>query len=514
MPKKFFLTVTGASLIIIFFGAINKVLGMVREVIFANSFGLSHSYELYLLSIVLPAVINTFIVYVGQNFFIPQYNRIKTQDGEINARVFFNKALALFLILSFLPALGLFLSADSVLKLIAPGLTTAEFIIAKKILQIVLLTIPLNGLIAILLAYFQAEFDFKNAFLSHLFLNLSIIIVVLGFTTRFSIYAIPIGFLLGTLLQAGYLSFFVRSKISLEHILHGKIKFLKLFPLQIFFITIFIELLGQLYVFIDRLFYTSVQPGGIAALNYAATVYLIPVSILSMAFSSAIFPRFSETFAAGEIGETENSFNTSMRITFFFFVPSAFVFFSYAQPIIDIFYHRGAFTENDVVMTAGVLKIYGVSLVFFAGYAIINKLLFGIAAVKLLLVSSFVVIAVKVIVSFILVTKYQQNGLAAASSLCYFLYFVFGIIIVLKKLHFKKTNIPATALLFTCVNAGSSILLVEVLFHYLLPAGVLFSLLKIGIFFAFYLLYACVIKDETIHIAGDLLSKTWKFINE
>ncbi|PIS44968.1 MAG: hypothetical protein COT22_07710, partial [Ignavibacteria bacterium CG08_land_8_20_14_0_20_37_9] len=274
MPKKFFLTVTGASLIIIFFGAINKVLGMVREVIFANSFGLSHSYELYLLSIVLPAVINTFIVYVGQNFFIPQYNRIKTQDGEINARVFFNKALALFLILSFLPASGLFLSADSVLKLIAPGLTTAEFIIAKKILQIVLLTIPLNGLIAILLAYFQAEFDFKNAFLSHLFLNLSIIIVVLGFTTRFSIYAIPIGFLLGTLLQAGYLSFFVRSKISLEHILHGKIKFLKLFPLQIFFITIFIELLGQLYVFIDRLFYTSVQPGGIAALNYAATVYL------------------------------------------------------------------------------------------------------------------------------------------------------------------------------------------------------------------------------------------------
>lgn len=514
MPKKFFLTVTGASLIIIFFGVINKILGMFREIIFAHSFGLRQSYELYLLSIVIPTVINTFILYVGQNFFIPQYNKTKSQNGKTDARVFFNKALALFFVLGLLTALVLFLFSDVILKLFITGLTASEFSLAKNILQIILFTIPLTGLIAIVSAYLQAEFDFKNAFVSQLFLNLSIIVVVLAFTTKYNIYSIPIGFLLGTILQTGYLIMFVRNKIHLQDLVYGKIRFFKEFPIQIFLITIVIELLGQLYVFIDRLFYFSVQHGGIAALNYATTVYLIPVSILSMAFSTAIFPKFSETFSTGKIQETENSFYAAVRITFFFFVPSAIVFVFYAQPVIEIFYHRGAFNAKDVTMTADVLKIYGLSLVFFAAYGIINKLLFGISAVKWLLLSSLIVIVIKIIASLLLVGKYQQNGLAASSSLSYFFYFVFGGAIVIRKLHFKKMNLLASAFFLSCANAALSFLVIELLFHYLFPMGSVISLLKICFFFIVYLANALIIKDETMAIAKDLLTKTWKYIYE
>jgi putative peptidoglycan lipid II flippase len=512
MPKKFFLTVTGASLIIIFFGAINKILGMFREIIFAQSFGLQQSYELYLLSIAIPTVINTFILYVGQNFFIPQYNKTKSQSGETDARVFFNKALVLFFILGLLTALVLFLFSDVILKLFTASLTMSEFSLAKNILQIILLTIPFNGVIAIISAYLQAEFDFKNAFVSQLFLNLSIIVIVLVFSAKYNIYSIPIGFLLGTILQTGYLFIFVRGKIHLQDLVHGKIRFFKEFPIQIFLITIFIELLGQLYVFIDRLFYSSVQRGGIAALNYATTVYLIPISILSMAFSSAIFPKFSETFSAGKVHETENSFYTSLRITFFFFIPSTIVFIFYAQPIIEVFFYRGAFNESDVFMTAEVLKIFGFSLVFFAVYAIINKLLFGISAVKWLLLSSLVVIIIKIFASFLLVEKYQQNGLAAASSISFFSYFIFGLAIVLKKLHFRKMNLLFGVFLISCINAAISFLVVELVFHYLLPSGSFFSLLIICFFCIIYLVNAWILKDETITIAKDLLAKMWKYI--
>lgn len=512
MPKRFFLTVTGASLIIIFFGAINKVLGMIREIIFANSFGLSKSYELYLLSIVVPTVINTFIVYVGQNFFIPQYNRIKIQEGETEARVFFNKALAFFFILSCCAALGLIFSETMILKLFASGLTITELITAKRILLIILCTIPLNGLMAILLAYLQAEYDFRNAFISHLFLNLTIILVVILLTSVFGIYSIPIGFLLGTFLQVGFLFIFVRNKIVFQDLWSKKGDFLKQFPTQVFLITVLIELMGQLYVFIDRLFYSSVQLGGIAALNYATTIYLIPISILSMAFSSAIFPKFSETFAAGKIDETENTFNSSMRITFFFFIPSSFVFILYAQPIVELLYHRGAFNTSDVVMTAEVLKIYGISLVFFAAYAIINKLLFGIAAIKWLMLSSVTVIIVKIVASFLLVPGYQQNGLAAASSLSYLLYFVFGTAIVIKKLHLKKLASPVVAFFLFCINAGLSYFAVELIFKYLFSGAILIQLLKIGLFFFLFLFNAWVIKDETMDIAKSLLTRTWKHI--
>ena len=512
MPKKFFLTVTGASLIIISFGVLNKIFGMFREIIFAHSFGLGQSFELYLLSVVIPTVINTFILYVGQNFFIPQYNKTKSQSGEIDARVFFNKAIALFFILSLLTAFGLFLFSDSLIRLFTHGLTPVDFSIAKNILQIILLTVPLNGLIAIISAYLQAEYNFKNAVISQLFLNLSIIVVVLLFTAKFNIYSIPIGFFIGTLLQTIYLFVFVRDKIHFQDLVHGKISFFKQFPIQIFLITVFIELLGQLYVFIDRLFYFSVPQGGIAALNYATTVYLIPVSILSMAFSTAIFSKFSETFSTGKIHETENSFYSSLRITFFFFVPSAIVFIFYAQPVIELFYHRGAFNAKDVTMTAEVLTIYGLSLVFLAAYGIINKLLFGVAAVKLLLLSSVSVIMIKIIASLLLVGKYQQNGLAAASTISYFFYFLFGGAIVINKLHFKKMNLVSSAFLLSCANAGLSFTIVELIFRYLLPGGIAISVLKIAFFFIIYLVNALLVKDETIAIAKDLFIKAREYL--
>lgn len=506
MPKKFFLTVTGASIIIIFFGAINKFLGMIREIIFANNFGLSKSYELYLLSVVIPTVINTFIVYVGQNFFIPQYNRIKIQNGEIEARIFFNKALAFFFILSFCAAIGLILSETIILELFTSGLTPAEFITVKMILLIILFTIPLNGLMAILLAYLQAEYDFRNAFISHLFLNLTLISVVILLTPVLGIYSIPIGFLVGTLFQVGFLFIFVRKKIVFQDYWSKKSDFIKQFPVKVFLMTVFVELIGQLYVFIDRLFYSSVETGGIAALNYATTIFLIPISILSMAFSSAIFPKFSEAYSTGKIDEIQNSLYSSMRITSFFFIPTALIFILYAQPVVEMIYHRGLFNTNDVQMTAEVLKIYSYSLIFFAFYSIINKLLFGISAVKWLLVSSTIVIVVKGITSYILVAKYQQNGLAASSTISYVLYFIVGMGIVAKKLHLKKLNSPLSTFLLTGVNAGFSILVTEFLFKSIFPIDLTFSILKMGCFFSIFMVNAWLTNDESMDIAKNLLT--------
>jgi len=512
MSKKFFLTVTGASIVIIFFGILNKGLGMIREVIFAHRFGLRQSYELYLLAVVIPTVINTFILYVGQNFFIPRYNKIKAETGETDARIFFNKALALFFFLSLLVTALIFVFMEPLLTLFVGEISASDFLLTKNILKFILLTIPLNGIISIISAYLQAEFDFKNAYFSQLFLNLSVIIVVLSLKGMMSIYSIPIGFLLGNLLQTGYLLFIVRTKIKLHDLTHGKSNFLRDFPGGIFMATVIIELLGQLYVFIDRLFYQSVPHGGIAALNYATTVYLIPLSILSMAFSSAIFPKFSEAYSKGNLLETEKLFYTSMRITFFCFIPLTFVFIFFSQPIIELFYKRGAFSAKDAIMTAEVLMIYGVSLVFFAAYTIVNKLIFGIAELRWLLIASITVISVKIISNLLLIETLQQNGLALASSLSFFCYFVFGLIIVVRKLKLKTTNLLVNAFSLYATGAFISYLLLELLFKYLFFTTILNPFVKMTFFFFVYLFTLWIIQDELIPTLKNLITKVWSFI--
>ncbi|MDR3626627.1 MAG: hypothetical protein P4L45_07330, partial [Ignavibacteriaceae bacterium] len=65
MAKKFTSTIAGASLLITVVGLISRGMGFIREIIFANFFGLSADYDIYLIGTVLPVAINTIIIYLG-----------------------------------------------------------------------------------------------------------------------------------------------------------------------------------------------------------------------------------------------------------------------------------------------------------------------------------------------------------------------------------------------------------------------------------------------------------------
>ncbi len=82
MSKKFASTVAGASIIIIFFTIIGRGLGLIREAAFAHQFGLSKEFDIYLIGAVIPAVINSIVMYLGQNYFIPNYKRFKFKEKE------------------------------------------------------------------------------------------------------------------------------------------------------------------------------------------------------------------------------------------------------------------------------------------------------------------------------------------------------------------------------------------------------------------------------------------------
>jgi len=74
MKQNFTSTIAGASIFITAVLLIGRGLGLIREVIFANYFGLSAEYDLYLVATVLPITINSIVLYIAQNYFIPNYS--------------------------------------------------------------------------------------------------------------------------------------------------------------------------------------------------------------------------------------------------------------------------------------------------------------------------------------------------------------------------------------------------------------------------------------------------------
>ncbi|MFB3056942.1 MAG: lipid II flippase MurJ, partial [Ignavibacteriaceae bacterium] len=102
----------------------------------------------------------------------------------------------------------------------------------------------------------------------------------------------------------------------------------------------------------------------------------------------------------------------------------------FGDTIIKILFERGKFSPGDTEITFSVLKIYSLSLVFYSIYSIFNKIIYGARLVNSLLIITLGGILIKVILNIILVSEYQQNGLALSTSINFTFFFITSLVLI------------------------------------------------------------------------------------
>jgi putative peptidoglycan lipid II flippase len=489
--RHFFATVAGTSFYLIVFNVLGKGVGLVRESVFAAYFGLQQEFDLYLVGAVIPVVINTIILYIGQNYFIPAYSSLKEQF-QIK---FLNSTIIIFLVFSILISIILYLFTDAIMNIYLTNSSIEIRSVASSIFKIFLLTIPLNSLISVLSAYFQVKLKFYLPAISQLVFGITILLVVLFFNSYWNIYSIAAGFLAGSFFQLLILLLASRRDKIFSFVFRNyNFDFLRLFPKGLG-IVIFIEIIGQLFLIVDRYFLNSVDPGGISALSYANNIYSLPISIISLTFATVIFPRFSEDYNAG-LEKFSTNLGKSISINTYIFVPITFILYFFGDDIIKVLYYRGKFLADDVVMTFEILKILSLSLVFFSAFAIINKAMYSVGALKFLLSINLIVFAFKAFSSAFFVNYFQQEGLALSTSLSYVLITVMCSIYLYRKLKvFNK--IWWNDLIISISNGAISVLIVIILFSFIELNYWISFFLKPGLTLIIYILNSMLITQKS-----------------
>jgi putative peptidoglycan lipid II flippase len=325
--------------------------------------------------------------------------------------------------------------------------------ITEKIFLLFILSIPLNAGYSIIASYLQAENAFNKPAVAQVFLNIPIIFFVLFFNKSMGIYSIGIGYLFGNLFQIIYLFYYVKEKINFrlsEIVSRFNVKE----GLNVSLILIIlIEVINQLHLVIDRYFFNFVDEGGIASLNYASVLFVLPIGVFSIALSTAIFPRLAENFNKKDWTRLEKYFNDSLAVLTFVFVPLSFIYFFHGDLLIRVLFQHGEFSSTDTNITFEVLKMYSFSLLFYSAYAVINKLVYSSGLIKQLLVISILLMVIKIILNFILVRTYKQNGLALSSSVTYIILSLSCLFLVQRKMTFRIKYRFANEIFFSLVTA-------------------------------------------------------------
>src|SRR3990170_3955810 len=219
MSEKFASTIAGATILITGVGLVSKGFGFLREIVYANNFGLHSNFDIYLIGAVLPITLNTSVIYLAQNYFIPAYHN-KLSLGKDKAEKFFSNTFWLFVILAGIFSIILFLISPFLIKSYLTNTNPQVHEAVLKIFNIFLLTIPIGYLFGTIAQFLYLLTLLKN--------KRKLIFRAVAFNLR------ELGFVNKTLL-----------------------------------LIILVEVINQLYILVDRYFYGSVDSGGIAALNYA-----------------------------------------------------------------------------------------------------------------------------------------------------------------------------------------------------------------------------------------------------
>jgi putative peptidoglycan lipid II flippase len=506
MVNKFSRTVAGASIVITIIGLLSRGFGFLREVIFAAFFGLGSDFEVYLIASVFPVTINTVLLYLGQNYYIPIYSRIKNEGIKKETELFV-QVVTLFFFGGFILAVILFAFSSYILTFYLSSSDPTKVRTALIIFRIFIFTLPINAAISIISAHLQSQKKFAIPAFAQLATNFSVIILIPLLSNKMGTLIIPITYLIGSILQMAFLLSKIKNSLTTER----KLFFSDLFSQFSKYVNsnllliIVIEIIGQFYLIIDRYFFDKVEPGGIAALNYAITVFYLPVAILTVALSTAIFPVFSEHLQRKNSFEFVKKINDSISINTFLFAPIFILFSFYGDFVIRLFFQRGNFSFIDTQMTFSALQYFSLSIIFYSIYAIFNKIFYGAKLVKQLLFISLIGVTIKFIFNFILVVPMQQDGLALSSSISYSFLCIAALFVLVNNLKISLYRFFWKSFSITLINALFSFSITTIIVKSVYIESNVVQLIRIFIFLSVYFFNANWFKDYSIN----LLKEVW-----
>ena len=122
----------------------------------------------------------------------------------------------------------------------------------------------------------------------------------------------------------------------------------------------------QVNIVVGTTLASHLEPGSVAALNYAFRLVYLPIGVIGVAIATVSTVDLSERVAAGRQEEAAAGLVAGLRLTAFLALPSAVGLWVLSEPVVRLIYEYEKFSAADTARTAAALRGYGVGLVFYA----------------------------------------------------------------------------------------------------------------------------------------------------
>jgi putative peptidoglycan lipid II flippase len=341
------------------------VMGLLRDRIFARTFGVGSELDAYNAAFVLPELLLDVLVEAGLAApFIPIFMQLRARgdgsEGDRFARTILTGAVTIMGVAAVL----MFVFAEATTSIIAPGFEGAQRELYVSLFRVMLVTPILFAASLTLGQVLLAEQRFFWYGIAPLLYNGGIIIGTIAFSDAFGIYGPAIGAVIGATIHLA--SRFVGLR-------GGRFRIGLGWETRTPSIREFVRLMVPKMVShpvepMTFLFFTAVASslaaGSVTAVSFARNFQSVPVSLVGVAFALAVFPALSTAHAVGDRRGFLRILWTNVASITVVTVASAIGLIVLGELAIRVLLGGGAFGDRDVALVATTLAAFALSVPF------------------------------------------------------------------------------------------------------------------------------------------------------
>ncbi|MBM4273988.1 MAG: murein biosynthesis integral membrane protein MurJ [Deltaproteobacteria bacterium] len=412
----------------------SRVLGLVREQVFAGFFGAGYAFDAFVVAFRIPNLLrDLFAEGALSSAFVTVFTDYQQRQGPERTWRLANNVLAcLALVVGGIVLAGMFFS-DHLVGLLAPdfALIPGKTDLTTLMTRIMFPFLLLVSLAAVAMGILNAEGKFFIPSLASSFFNLGSIVAGLGLSLvaprlgYHPIVGMAVGALIGGFLQLAVQIPLLRGvgfrpQWVLELRDPGLLRILKLMLPAVVGLSA-----TQINIFINTFYAAGCEQGSLSWLNYAYRLVHLPMGLFGVALMVATLPVVSRHAALRDVPALKGAFQSSLALALLLTLPAACGLIFLAKPIIALIYQHGHFTALDTHQTAAALALYAVGLAAFAGVKIMVPVFYALDDTRVPVVGSFLTVAANLAIVNLIIGPLQHLAIALSTSLSVMVNLVF-----------------------------------------------------------------------------------------
>jgi putative peptidoglycan lipid II flippase len=404
---------------------LSRVLGLVREQIFALMLGAGVYSDAFLAAFRIPNLLrDLFAEGALSTAFVPTYVGVLRNESRAAAYALANRVLStLTIYLGALAVLGM-LFPQPVVRLMAAGFSPEKAALCEQLVRIMMPFLPAISLAVVAMGALNAEERYTAPALASSMFN---VVAIIGGAV---VYFIAPGARVAVITWAGLTVVGGIAQLGIQVPPLWRMGFRpKLLPdlrlrdpgTRRIAALMAPATLGvaavQINVLVNSSFASLVSDGAISWLNYAFRLMQLPIGVFGVAVGTTSLTHLSRDAAARDWNSLRETLRRGLRMVLFLTVPSTVGLALLGVPIIRLIYQRGRFTGADTLATAHALSGYALGLVAYAAIKVVAPAFYALGRTRVPLIASVSAVAANLLWNLMTFRRFGHVGLAVGTSL-------------------------------------------------------------------------------------------------